>query len=163
MGRKSNYANVFVNGNLIGLYSNSEAISKKFVDKHYGSKNNTRVKYLAHVKTMLQENFANGSYEDTAVELRSTIDAAVQADDNKFFTYANFVSNLASDVGGGGGGPGGGGSSPGITTLMDARVDYLLGLSDFTQTEPVIDGIALSTATQASPSTDSSSQTTSVT
>ncbi|MGB0839835.1 MAG: CotH kinase family protein, partial [Chitinophagales bacterium] len=40
----SNYANVYVNGNLIGLYSNSEAISKKFVNSRFFSKNNTFVK-----------------------------------------------------------------------------------------------------------------------
>ncbi|TXF90269.1 T9SS type A sorting domain-containing protein [Neolewinella aurantiaca] len=300
----SNYANVYVNGELIGLYSNSESISRKFVDKYYGSKDNTRVKcnppagagqgttlvpdlqyrgedssayyaayelksdngwselidlcdtlanhidaidqildvdralwmlafdnvlvnldsyigsfaqnyylyrddygrflptvwdlnesfgvfsdsgtirynstnqkaqmshllhendaawplmsqlmsvpqykrkYLAHVKTMLQENFSNGTYEQTAIEFQSTIDEAVQADDNKFFTYANFTSNLNSDIGGGpgGGGPGAA-QTPGITSLMDARASYLLGLSDFTQTEPVIDAAALSNPT----------------
>ena len=31
----SNYANVYVNGTLIGLYSNSEAITKKFVKWYY--------------------------------------------------------------------------------------------------------------------------------
>lgn len=101
-------------------------------------------KYLAHVKTMLQENFANSTYSETGAELQSLIDASVQADNNKFFTYANFQDNLTSDIGGGGGGPGGGTSSPGITTLMNARSSYLLGLSDFTQTEPTISEVALS-------------------
>jgi hypothetical protein len=100
-------------------------------------------KYLAHVKTMLLENFANGTYAETGMELQSLIDASVQADDNKFFTYANFQSNLNADIGGGGG-PGGGNSSPGITNLMNARTSYLLGLSDFTQTEPTISNVALS-------------------
>lgn len=40
----SNYANVYVNGTLIGLYSSSEAISKTFVDTHLYSKNGTFVK-----------------------------------------------------------------------------------------------------------------------
>ncbi|MDP5139243.1 MAG: CotH kinase family protein, partial [Spirosomaceae bacterium] len=40
----SNYANVYVNGTLIGLYSNSESISKKFVNDRFGSKDNTFVK-----------------------------------------------------------------------------------------------------------------------
>jgi len=38
----SNYANVYVNGDLIGLYSNSEAVSKKFVKSRFGSKKNSR-------------------------------------------------------------------------------------------------------------------------
>jgi hypothetical protein len=37
----SNYANLYVNGTLIGLYTNTEAISKKFVKSRFGSKNNT--------------------------------------------------------------------------------------------------------------------------
>jgi spore coat protein CotH len=37
---QANYANVYVNGNLIGLYTNTESISKKFVNKHFYSKDN---------------------------------------------------------------------------------------------------------------------------
>jgi len=260
----SNYANVFVNGNLIGLYSNSEAISKTFVKDRFadegweelidlcdtlvnqtdavaqildvdkalwmlafnnvlvnldsyiggfaqnyylyrddygrfasvvwdlnesfgqfartgsGNLNSTAAKqtmshllqindanyplirellgvplyrrmYLAHVKTMLLENFDNNSYFETGQELQDLIASSVQADNNKFFTYNNFIDNLTSDVttGGGGGpggpgGPGGGSSTPGITNLMNGRVDYLLGLSDFANTEPTISAIASS-------------------
>ncbi|MFK7809595.1 MAG: CotH kinase family protein [Saprospiraceae bacterium] len=100
--------------------------------------------YLAHVKTMVKENFENGTYETTGETLQALIDDAVEQDENKFFTYANFISNLSSDVSGGGGGPGGGSSTIGITNLMDARSDYLLGLSDFTATEPEITAITLS-------------------
>ena len=98
--------------------------------------------YLAHCKTMLLENFDNDTYYNTGLALQATIDAAVQADVNKFFTYNNFISNLTADITGGGG-PGGG-STPGITNLMDGRTDYLLGLTDFTQTQPGISSIALS-------------------
>ena len=103
--------------------------------------------YIAHYKTMLEENFANESYYNTATDLRATIDAAVQADPNKLFDYDDFLDNLDSDVGGGGpggGGPGGGGSSPGIATLMDGRVDYLLGQSLFTAVAPDIDNVLTS-------------------
>ena len=41
---QSNYAVVFVNGNQIGLYSNSEAISKTFVKKYLSSNNGTFIK-----------------------------------------------------------------------------------------------------------------------
>ncbi len=37
---QANYANVYVNGTLIGLYTNTESISKKFVNKHFGSNDN---------------------------------------------------------------------------------------------------------------------------
>ena len=102
--------------------------------------------YLAHMKTMILENFDNDSYFTTGQTLQTLIDADVQADNNKFFSYANFTSNLTNDVNAGGGGPGGG-ATPGITNLMDGRSDYLLGLSDFTQTEPIISNITTSTPT----------------
>ncbi|MFD2916146.1 CotH kinase family protein [Psychroserpens luteus] len=37
---EANYANVYVNGTLIGLYTNTESISKKFVNKHFNSNDN---------------------------------------------------------------------------------------------------------------------------
>lgn len=101
--------------------------------------------YIAHCKTILLENFDDGSYFATGEMLQNVIDASVQADNNKFFTYNDFLSNLTSDVNSGGG-PGGG-STPGITNLMDERSTYLLGLSDFTQTAPTIANIELSNPT----------------
>lgn len=103
--------------------------------------------YLAHFKTILLENFDNGTYYDKGLSLQAIINDAVQADGNLFFPYNDFLNNLTSDVGGGGGGPGGGGNTPGITNLMDGRNDYLLGLNDFTQTEPTISDITLSNDT----------------
>jgi len=41
---KSNYAEVYINDTLIGLYSNAESISKKFCSDHFYSSNNTFVK-----------------------------------------------------------------------------------------------------------------------
>jgi len=99
--------------------------------------------YIAHMKTMLLENFDNDTYVTTGQTLQTLIDASVLADGNKFFSYNNFLDNLTSDVAGGGPGPGGGGT-PGITNLMDGRNNYLLGLSDFTQTQPTISDITLS-------------------
>lgn len=37
---QANYANVYVNGTLIGLYTNTESVSKKFVNKHFNSNDN---------------------------------------------------------------------------------------------------------------------------
>ncbi len=106
--------------------------------------------YLAHYKTILEENFESGKYYEDALALQALIDGAVQSDPNKFFTYANFLANLTSDVGNGGpGGPGGpgGASAPGITNLMDARTDYLLSLPAFSAAAPEIAAITLSNAT----------------
>lgn len=99
--------------------------------------------YIAHMKTMLEENFDNGSYYVTAQQLQNTAQPSVLADGNKFFTYAQFLTNITTDITSGGG-PGGGNSTPGITNLMNGRNNYLLGLSAFTQTEPAISNITLS-------------------
>lgn len=104
--------------------------------------------YLAHLKTIMTENFTNnGPYYTVAQTLKSTIDAAVQADPNKFYTYAQFNSNITTDVTSGGG-PGGG-STPGITNLMNARYTYLLSQSDFAAIQPVITNVLVSTVTPA--------------
>lgn len=100
--------------------------------------------YLAHCKTILLENFDNEEYQNTGQMLQNTIDAAVQADNNKFFTYTNFVDNLTKDVTSGGGPRAE--STIGITSLMAGRSAYLLGLSDFTQTAPEISDISMSKA-----------------
>ena len=98
--------------------------------------------YIAHCKTMLTESFASGDYLTTGQTLQTLIDADVQADPNKFFTYANFTSNLTNDVTTGGG-PGGG-TSPGITNLMNGRATYLLAQSEFTATAPNIAAVTAS-------------------
>lgn len=93
--------------------------------------------YLAHCKTFLTENFTNdGSYYTQGKAFQTTVDASVNADPNKFYSYANFTSNLTSDISSGGG-PGGS-STPGVTNLMNGRYTYLMGLSDFSATEPTI-------------------------
>ena len=88
--------------------------------------------------------FANGSYQTTGETLQTLIHADVQADPNKFFTYANFTSNLTNDISGGGG-PGGG-TTPGIVNLMDGRVSYLLSQSQFTATAPTIGAVTTSSS-----------------
>ena len=100
-------------------------------------------KYIAHCKTMVEEVFASNAYYETGLILQELIDASVQADNNKFFSYNNFLTNLDSDITGGGGGPGGGGTI-GIATLMNARTTYLLENSLFTAISPIISDISLS-------------------
>ena len=38
---QSNFANIYVNNQLLGLYSNSESVGKKFVESHFGSNDNS--------------------------------------------------------------------------------------------------------------------------
>ncbi len=101
--------------------------------------------YLAHCKTILTENFSNNSYYTTGQTLQTLISSAVQADPNKFYTFANFQSNINSDVTSGGGPMAS--SAPGITNLMNGRSTYLLSQSDFTATEPTISSVTPSNQT----------------
>ncbi|WP_309641575.1 CotH kinase family protein [Flavobacterium sp.] len=92
--------------------------------------------YLAHFRTILEENFSNNSYLTTAQSYQNVINAAVQADPNKAFTYAQYQSNLTTDM------TGGMNPAPGITNLMNGRYTYLSALTDFTNTRPTISAIA---------------------
>lgn len=92
-------------------------------------------KYLAHYKTILNENFANNNYYATAQAFQTLISAAVTADVNKFYTTAQFTSNMTTDVNVGNN------TAPGLNNLMPGRVTYLNALSDFTATQPTIASI----------------------
>lgn len=74
--------------------------------------------YLAHIRTILEENFNNGWYQGRADTIQSIIDLSVQLDTNKFYSYQDFIDNKDSTV-----------SDlidyPGIIDLMEDRASYL--------------------------------------
>lgn len=90
--------------------------------------------YIAHCKTILEEQFSNGNYETRALELQALIETAISTDPNALYSWATAESNLTSSVNGGGSSQG----AIGITELMDARVTYLSTHADFTATAPTI-------------------------
>lgn len=100
--------------------------------------------YMAHLRTIVQEIFANQTYLTMANGLRTTIDASVQADPYKFYTYTQYQSSLTTAVSGGG--PGGS-SIPGIQTLMDGRVTYFNTNSNYILVSPTISAFAASNNT----------------
>lgn len=89
--------------------------------------------YIAHMRTMMQENFATDSYINRALDLQAVIDAAVQADPNKFYSYTSFKNNISQSVS-----AGPFGSIPGISDLMGGRVSFLSANASFTATPPTI-------------------------
>ncbi|MDA3837722.1 MAG: CotH kinase family protein [Candidatus Delongbacteria bacterium] len=91
--------------------------------------------YIAHMKTIIDDWFIDGTYETRANEIQAIIDTEVYNDPNKFYTYANFVSNVTSTVNAGGFPPQ---ELVGITQLMDSRASYINSLPDFITTAPVI-------------------------
>jgi|GEM_PF-69574 len=105
--------------------------------------------YLAHMRTMIEENVSNGLIGTRGLQIQNIISSYVQNDPNKFYTYANFTANLNSSVSGGGsGGPGGSQSTVGLTQLMTTRGTWLINTSGaFSGTRPAI------TAMNYSPTT----------
>lgn len=95
--------------------------------------------YVAHCKTILEENFINNLYSERAQANQNLITSYVQVDPNDFYTLANMASNLTTSVSTGTG-PGGG-NIVGITQLMEARKTYMMNLTDFTSAPPVISNI----------------------
>lgn len=91
--------------------------------------------YIAHMRTMLKEQVTTGAYHDRALELQNVIDAAIQTDPNKFFTYTSFKNNVTQSV------SGGFGSVPGLTDLMSGRQTFLNANSNFTATPPNISNV----------------------
>ena len=46
-----------------------------------------RKMYIAHIRTIMQENFINDLYKNRAQFLQNLIDSYVQNDTNKFYTF----------------------------------------------------------------------------
>ncbi len=91
--------------------------------------------YVAHVKTITNEFFANNYYQTLATQLQTTIDTAVLSDVNKFFSYTQFQNGMTGNV------TSGSLTIPGISNLMGARVTYLQSTSDFTNIAPTITNV----------------------
>ena len=92
-------------------------------------------KYVAHLRTIVDEFFANNAYQSLAAQLHSVADTAVLSDPNKFFTYTQFQNGLTTDY------QVGSYTVPGINNLMTGRVNYLQSTAEFGYTEPVINNV----------------------
>lgn len=97
--------------------------------------------YIAHMKTILNENFVDSSYYTDAQNLQTLIDTAIISDPNAFYTHTEFITNLTNTV------VDGMKSIPGLTELMEARKTFLNGTPDFMQIAPVINSVTASDTT----------------
>ena len=94
-----------------------------------------RKMYLAHIRTIMDENFVNQDYSNRAESLKAMIYQAVVNDTNKFYSNDNFINNindqvsLVSSI------------CPGITQLMDVRSEYLSSYPGYSG-EPSISNIS---------------------
>lgn len=103
--------------------------------------------YIAHMKTIMEENIDNGNYMAFAQQLQDLIDTAVFSDTKKFSSYNDFHNNLDSNI------IIGPKTIPGISLLMEARKSFLLSTPEFSQVAPVINSQAPSPVNPAIGST----------
>ncbi len=100
------------------LHHNSVSVYARPLMRNLFENDTYRKMYLAHMRTIIEENFDNQEYFARGVQLQALIDTSVFNDTNKFYSYTDFQDNLTSSV-----------SDlidyPGITELMDARSTYL--------------------------------------
>lgn len=88
--------------------------------------------YLAHLKTILEENFTNGEYLRRATQLQQQIDYYVNSDKNKLYEYDKFKENLNNTT------LAGKTKIIGIKELMDARSKYLANHALMKKEQPEI-------------------------
>ncbi len=93
--------------------------------------------FLAHIRTILKENFVNGEYYNQAMNLHQFIEPYVLEDVNKFYSNEDFYNNIDTTVGGSSGMI----QYPGLRDLMETRTDYLMAYRGI-QGEPVISEIS---------------------
>ena len=91
---------------------------RPLMTKLFESERNRKM-YLAHIRTIVEENFLNQEYSMRAESLKTMIYQDVLNDTNKFYSDDDFITNiddqvsLVSSI------------CPGITQLMDVRSEYL--------------------------------------
>jgi len=107
------------------------------------TQNRWKKMYIAHMRTIMEENIANNWYMTRATQVQAIIDTAVQNDPNKFFTYSDFSNNLNNTVS----------QNVGISQLMDARNTYLNSTTYFQFSQPDISSIA-NTPSSVTPSSN---------
>lgn len=104
---------------LYNSYTPRPLMKKLFVIPQY------RKMYLAHLRTIIKENFENNEYFSLASEYQDLIDSAVITDTNKFYSYADFKNNLTIETGLTSA------KIPGLKSIVDARVAYLSTYTGF--------------------------------
>ncbi len=92
--------------------------------------------YVAHMRTILAEQFTNGAYLSRAMALQNLINNAVNTDPNGLYSYNDFLNNLNNNI------PGGM-LIPGITTLMTPRINYLNSHPELQKVPPVISNVSV--------------------
>lgn len=95
--------------------------------------------YVAHMRTIVEENISNDAYHTRALELQSIIANDVQTEPNPWYTYSEFTSNIDNQISGMAG-------AFGITEILNGRLTYLNSQADWNLTSPTITPSTISPA-----------------
>jgi hypothetical protein len=107
------------------LYSSSTLFSSRPLIKNLINNGTYRRMFLAHMRTIMNENIRNNEYYQRARAMQDTIDYWVLSDTNKFYSYTNFVKNIDTTIG-----PTSN-QFPGLRDIMTGRLNYLDTLDGF--------------------------------
>ncbi|MEN0004217.1 MAG: CotH kinase family protein [Bacteroidota bacterium] len=88
--------------------------------------------YIAHMRTILEENFMDSTFVNRAKEVQTIIKEAVESDENKLYNYEGFEQNLYASS------KAGKSSIIGIMELMNGRAAYLSKHPLISRAAPVI-------------------------
>ncbi|RME92490.1 MAG: hypothetical protein D6772_16895, partial [Bacteroidetes bacterium] len=91
--------------------------------------------YLAHIRTLVEENFSNGWYKEKAEGIRALIADEVKNDPNKLYTFSDFEQNLDTSV------QVDKSNIIGLYELMDKRAEYILSHPLMQKTPPTISAV----------------------
>lgn len=91
--------------------------------------------YVAHMRTIFEENVNNNYYMQRAQYWHDQIDPEVPSEPYPFYTYQQFVDNLTQDVGNWFS------LRPGLQNLMQGREPYIYSLPEFQANPPMITNV----------------------
>ena len=117
----------------LDIFHESSNSQNKLTTQIFSSDRYKRM-YVAHMRTILNEQFVNNSYSTRALALQQLIDTEVNTDPNTFYSYTDFTDNTSTSVA----------NIIGISELMIARASHLQGLAEFTAVPPVVTNISTS-------------------
>ena len=113
----------------LDIFHNINTLNNRLTNSLFSSDRYKRM-YVAHMRTILNEQFLNDNYILRANQLQQIIDTDVSVDPNTFYSYNEFTNNITASVG----------VNPiiGLSELMSSRIQYLQSLPEFTSSYPTI-------------------------
>ena len=115
----------------LDIFHRSDDMSNKLTSTIF-SNDRFKKMYVAHMRTIINEKFANNYYLNHALNLQTIISNYVSLDPNGFYSFNEFINNINSSVA----------VIPGISELMDDRISFIEGLNEFNLNTPIISNIS---------------------